>query len=125
MWKNGEKKTFSTLFPHREKLQNHIFHSFSTLHNCNSTQFSTPCWKTMWKKFEARGVGRIVSIGKIFKNFVYFLINFIKTLVICPVFRYNRNRGGVLWCVVVSFPQFPQSFPPIWQKKEKFSTRKG
>jgi hypothetical protein len=70
MWKNGGKKTVSTLFPHRKKTQNVIFHSFSTLHNRNSTQFSTRCWKTMWKKLQSREAARIVSIGKISKKIV-------------------------------------------------------
>jgi hypothetical protein len=29
-WKSGDKKTFSTLFPHREKMQISIFNRFST-----------------------------------------------------------------------------------------------
>ena len=125
MWKNGEEKTFSTLFPHREKMQNPVFNRFSTPKNLVSTGFSTLCWKTMWKKFEARDVPRFVSISKISKKSVYFLINFIKTLVICRDFSYNLNRSGVMWCVVVSFPQFPQGFPHLLNKKEIFSTRKG
>jgi hypothetical protein len=111
MWKNGEKEVFSTLFPHREKTQNLFFHTFSTLQKQYSTRFSTGCGKTMWKKLQARKQPRIVSISKFFKKFMYFFIIFIKTLVIFKFFRYNRYSSGGLWCVVVSFPQFPHSFP--------------
>ena len=102
------KISFSTTFPRLKIIIRHTFpHSLGKL--CGKR--FTPC--------EAL---RTVSIDKFLKNFMYFFINFIKTLVIFRNFSYNHIRSGGLWCIVVSFPQFPQSFPQFRVKKQKFST---